>query len=100
MLNRISIKAATYAGSNAALLIATAVCAFWVIRDREFDFLDGVSLVTFWLAVVIQSAQTHESARDHQRDEAMHLKLDEILRAIPEADDHLRGIEDSPTRPR
>ena len=80
------------------MLATTLVCAYWAWSDRPFDFLDAASLMALWLAVVIQSAQVAEHDRTHTRDEALHKKLDEILRAIPEADDSLRGIEQEPTR--
>lgn len=44
------------------------------------------TVITFLMVFVIQHTQNADT-------KALHAKLDEVLRALPEADDRLRGIE-------
>jgi low affinity Fe/Cu permease len=71
----------------AFVLTTLAIGAWWLVDDN-FDLLDFASALAIWLSVAI----LHSS---HVKDRAMHAKLDEIIRAEPEADDSLRGIEES-----
>ena len=74
------------AGHWVALIAATVVVVAWWATDRTFDWLDAVSAVTLWMMFSLQHAQNRDT-------KAMQVKLDELLRALPEADDDLRGIE-------
>jgi low affinity Fe/Cu permease len=50
-----------------------------------------ISIVTLLMVLVLQNTQNRHSA-------ALHLKLDEVVRAEPEARDELRGVESRPER--
>src|ERR687896_547139 len=73
-------------GSPFALLLAAAVIVVWAVTGPLFGFSDtwqlaintGTTIVTFLMVFVIQNAQNRDAR-------AMHLKLDELLRAIAEA---------------
>ena len=51
----------------------------------------GISVVTLLMVLVLQNTQNRHSA-------ALHLKLDEVVRAEPEARDEIRGVESRPER--
>lgn len=88
MIHR-AITLVVQAASHTATFVLTTVGVIaWWITDRGFDLLDFVSALAIWLSVAI----LHSAAT---KDVATHAKLDEILRAIPEADNSLRGIEES-----
>ncbi len=46
----------------------------------------AISIVTLLMVFVLQNTQNRHSA-------ALHLKLDEVVRAEPEARDEIRGVE-------
>ena len=51
----------------------------------------AISVVTLLMVLVLQNTQNRHSA-------ALHLKLDEVVRAEPEARDEIRGVESRPER--
>lgn len=75
-------------------LALTAVVA-WAATGRLFHFSDtwqlvintSTTIVTFLIVFLIQETQNHDTA-------ALHAKLDEVIRAIREANDDYIGIED------
>jgi low affinity Fe/Cu permease len=73
------------------------VVAFAVIagsgldQDLQFAFATVCSGTTVTMVFVLQHAQRREQT-------AIRLKLNEIVRALPRADDHLIGVEASPDR--
>jgi low affinity Fe/Cu permease len=85
--NRFADMFSEAAGSPYAFLAATIICITWAVLDRPFDWLDGISALTFWMLFSLQSSQNADTV-------ALHAKLDEIIRAEPEADNALRGIEE------
>ena len=46
----------------------------------------AISIVTLLMVFVLQNTQNRDSA-------ALHMKIDEVVRAQPEARDHVRGVE-------
>lgn len=70
-------------GSPWAFLIAVAVVVIWAITGPLFDYSDtwqlvintGTTIVTFLMVFLIQNTQNRDAV-------ALHLKLDELLRAI------------------
>ena len=79
---KFSHKAAKIVGSPWAFIIAVAVILIWAISGPIFKLSDtwqlvintGTTIVTFLMVFLIQNTQNRDA-------EAMHLKLDEIIRA-------------------
>ena len=70
-------------GSPWAFLLATAVIVGWAVTGPLFGFSDtwqlvintGTTIVTFLMVFLIQNTQNRDA-------KALHLKLDELLRAV------------------
>jgi low affinity Fe/Cu permease len=83
------------AGSPWAALLALAVVVAWVTAGLIMGFSDtlqlvintGTTIVTFLMVFVIQASQNRDA-------KALHLKLDELLRAVGAARTALAGAED------
>jgi low affinity Fe/Cu permease len=77
---------ANLVGSPWAFLVAVAVIAAWALTGPLFGFSSdwqlivntGTTVVTFLIVFLIQNTQNRDSR-------AIHLKLDELLRATPRA---------------
>jgi low affinity Fe/Cu permease len=78
-----AIRSADVVGSWGAFMIAVAVILIWAVTGHLFDYSDtwqlwintGTTIVTFMMVFLIQYTQNRDA-------KAMHLKLDEFLRAI------------------
>ncbi len=87
---------ATAVGSPWAFIGALAIILGWGLSGPLFGFSDtwqlvintGTTVITFLMVFLIQNTQNRDAR-------AMHLKLDEIVRAIAAADDRLIDIEES-----
>jgi low affinity Fe/Cu permease len=81
-------------GSHWAFLIAILVIAVWAITGPMFRYSDnwqlvintGTTIVTFLMVFLIQSTQNRDA-------KAIHLKLDELIRALRGARDDLVLLE-------
>lgn len=84
-------------GSVWAFLTAVGVVLLWGISGPLFRFSDtwqlvintGTTIVTFIMVFLIQSTQNRDS-------KAVHLKLDELIRAIGSARNNLVDLEKLP----
>jgi low affinity Fe/Cu permease len=81
-----SNEVAKWTGSHwafliAAFLVVVSLAAFGVEQTNI-----AISIVTLLMVFVLQNTQNRDSA-------ALHVKLDEIVRAEPEARDDVRGVE-------
>jgi len=84
-------------GSIWASLIALLVIVIWGTTGPLFGFSDtwqlvintGTTIVTFLMVFIIQHTQNRDS-------KALHLKLDEVIRAIRGARNELVDLEDMP----
>ncbi len=84
-------------GSAWAFVIAAAVIMAWGITGPLFQFSNtwqlvintGTTIVTFLMVFLIQNTQNRDAR-------AIHLKLDELLRAITEARTGLVNLEELP----
>jgi low affinity Fe/Cu permease len=90
-----SNRAAELSGHYVTFIIAVAVVVVWAISGPVFHFSDtwqlvintGTTIVTFMMVFLIQNSQNRDS-------KAVHLKLDELLRAVRDADNSLIEVED------
>jgi len=82
-------------GQPAAFAVACAIIILWAAAGPIFNFSDtwqliintGTTIVTFLMVFLIQNTQNRDS-------EAMHIKLDELIRAIDEAQNALLNLEE------
>jgi low affinity Fe/Cu permease len=88
-------KAAMIAGYYASFIVALLVLVAWAVSGPFFGFSDtwqlvintGTTIVTFLMVFLIQNTQNRDAM-------AMHLKLDELIRAIEAADNSMIRAED------
>lgn len=82
-------------GSPIAFLLAVTIIVGWIISGPIFGFSDtwqlvintGTTIITFLMVFLIQNTQNRDAR-------AMHLKLDELIRAMHGARNSLVDLED------
>jgi low affinity Fe/Cu permease len=87
-------KAARVSGQPVVFALAGGVVVVWLVSGPLFGFSDtwqlvintGTSVVTFLMVFLIQNTQDRDS-------EAMHIKLDELIRSIEGAHNALLNLE-------
>lgn len=95
--SRFAKAASNAAGSVWAFMLAVLSIAAWFAGGFLFGFgtdyqiiiNTGTTIVTFVMTFIILNAQNRDS-------KAIHLKLDELLRAVENARDRLIDLEDAP----
>jgi low affinity Fe/Cu permease len=95
LFRRIAARTSHGVGSPWAFVVAFTIVATWGITGPLFKFSDtwqlvintGTTIVTFLMVFLIQNTQNRDS-------HAVHLKLDELIRAIEPARNSLMGLED------
>lgn len=93
--SRFASKTADLAGSHWAFIIAFAFIVVWFLTGPVFGFSDTwqliantvTTLTTALMVFLIQNTQNRDSR-------AIHLKLDELLRAMPGARNEFMEVED------
>ena len=91
--NRISAMAGNYK----TFIVAVGIVAVWGTSGPLFNFSNtwqlvintGTTIVTFLMVFLIQNTQNRDST-------AIHLKLDELIRSISNADDRVMDAESIP----
>jgi low affinity Fe/Cu permease len=86
--------AARWSGSSWAFLGASVMIVGWLVTGPVFRFSDtwqlvintGTTIITFLMVFLIQNTQNRDA-------EAMHIKLDELIRAIKGAQNRLINLE-------
>jgi len=81
-------------GSSWSFIVATAIIIVWAITGPIFHFSDtwqliintGTTIVTFLMVFLIQNTQNRDA-------QAMHLKLDELIRAVQGARNTMVDVE-------
>lgn len=92
---RIAQRTSVYAGRPMAFLAAVLTIVVWLVSGPLFGFSDtwqlvintGTTIVTFLMVFLIQNSQNRETV-------ALHLKMDEILRATKTAQNRFMDLED------
>ena len=82
-------------GHPQAFGIAVLILIIWAISGPFFHFSDtwqlvintGTTIITFLMVFIIQNTQNRDN-------EAIQVKLDELIRALRPADNKLLGVED------
>jgi low affinity Fe/Cu permease len=91
---RFAQKTAEIVGHSQAFVAATLIVAIWAVTGPLFHFSDtwqlvintGTTIVTFLMVFLIQNTQNRDA-------HAMHLKLDELIRANKHARNALLALE-------
>ena len=99
LFNLVAKRASRAAGTPWVFCLALAVVAAWALSGPVFGFNDtwqlvintGTTIVTFLMVFLIQHTQNADTA-------AIHLKLDELIRATREADNILLDMEEMDER--
>jgi low affinity Fe/Cu permease len=94
-LEKLSTKATKYTGTSWAFAIAAGVIIVWLAAGPLFNFSDtwqlvintGTTIVTFLMVFLIQRAQNKEN-------EAVQLKLNELVAAVRGASNRLIDLEE------
>jgi low affinity Fe/Cu permease len=87
-------RAANWVGTKWAFLIAILVIFLWLVSGPYFHYSDtwqliintGTTVVTFLVVFLIQNTQNRDAR-------AIHLKLDEIIKSIDQAQYEMIDIE-------
>jgi low affinity Fe/Cu permease len=93
--SRLASRASIAAGQYWAFCLALGIVIVWAVTGPLFGFSDtwqlvintGTTIVTFLMVFLIQNSQNRDSR-------AMHLKLDELIRAIESASNTLIDAEE------
>ena len=94
LLEQFAHAATVWAGSTWGFILACLVIVLWVVTGPLFGFSDtwqliintGTTIVTFLMVFLIQNTQNRDA-------KAVHLKLDELIRALGPARDKLVDLE-------
>ena len=92
---KVAQRVSAVVGSAYTFIIAVLIIITWGITGPMFSFSDtwqliintGTTIVTFLMVFLIQNTQNRDA-------KAMHLKLDEIINSIQDANDQYIDLED------
>ena len=92
---RFSHKTSEIVGSPWSFIVALTIIVIWALTGPIFHFSDtwqlvintGTTIVTFLMVFLIQNTQNRDA-------KAIHLKLDELIRALESARNNLVDLED------
>src|SRR5438309_780799 len=95
LFRRIATRTARALGSPWAFAVSAAFVVAWAVTGPHFHYSDAwqlvintvTSVVTFLMVFLIQNTQNREAT-------ALHLKLDELIRAVDGARNRLVRLED------
>ncbi len=100
-LNQIGCRVSEWASDLAAQPLAQVglliFCITWFALKLPTDLLTAaLSIMAITLTQMVLNRQNQRERDAHQRDVAMHAKLDELVHATKRARDEMAGIEDLP----
>jgi low affinity Fe/Cu permease len=92
---KFALHTSQFAGSPWVFIVACVVILGWALSGPVFHFSDtwqlvintGTTIITFLMVFLIQNTQNRDAR-------AMHLKLDELIRALHGARNRLVNLED------
>ena len=95
LFRKLAHKSAETAGSAGAFLAAVVLIGAWLVSGPLFNFSDtwqliintSTTIITFLMVFLIQNTQSRDT-------KAIHLKIDELLRAMKEARNEMVNLED------
>lgn len=95
MFRRFARRTSQIVGSPFTFIAAVLVIVIWALTGTMFHYSDtwqlvintGTTIVTFLMVFLIQNTQNRDAL-------AMHLKLDELVRAIGDARNSMLDVED------
>lgn len=95
MFRKFANRTSYVTGTAMAFVTAFLIIVFWGITGPAFNFSDtwqlvintGTTIITFLMVFLIQNTQNRDA-------KAVHLKLDELIRAVGHARTGLVGLED------
>lgn len=101
MFQKVAMRVASVVGSPVAFALAFIVVLLWAVSGPFLGFSDvwqltintATTIVTFLMVFLIQASQNNDTR-------AIHIKLDEVLLAIENADNAFIGIEQLPPEER
>ena len=94
---RISVWASNLAAQPLAQVGLLLFCISWFALKLPTDLLTAaLSIMAITLTQMVLNRQNERERDAHQRDVAMHAKLDELVLATKRARDEMAGIEDLP----
>jgi len=95
LFTRAASRVSEVAGNHWTFLAMLGVILVWALTGPIFNFSDtwqlfinsATTLITFLMVFIIQNTQNRDA-------KAMHLKLDELLRAVPQAREAFMDVEE------
>src|SRR4051794_19389300 len=98
-MRRFAIRTSTILGSTWSILVGFAMALTMLVlirrggfsQERLWDCAAWLTIVTFLLVIILQNAQ-------NRHDRALHLKLDELLRAVEGARTHMVPLQGMPEK--
>jgi low affinity Fe/Cu permease len=93
--SRFAHLASIWAGNYLAFTAALGIVIVWAVLGPIFKFSEtwqlvintGTTIITFLMVFLVQNSQNRDSA-------AIHIKLDEIINALQDADDDVMSAEE------
>jgi len=95
VFSRLANRISEITGSHWTFLVAAVAILAWLITGPLFGFSDTWQLVANTVTTLITTLMVFIIQNTQNRDaKAMHLKLDELLRAVPQARKAFMDVED------